>query len=177
MKQKGVPLGAALVATLLLLVHSLTAQTPTSRTEESAVRTFLAEFISAFDNLEWDKFRNSFTDDATVFYPRGAANRADGRAQYEAHFRLVFEQIRAGRTSGPYMDLQPRDLRVEIIGGYRDVSAGRPPGVRQSPHPGFEKGRRSVEDRALACLRGCRIAARWYEVRVLHIFWYSFLWQ
>lgn len=116
MKQKCLPLGAALVATLVLLVHSLSARTPTSRTEESAVRTFLAEFISAFDNLEWDKFRNSFTDDATVFYPRGAANRANGRAQFEERFRLVFEQIRAGRTSGPYMDLQPRELRVQIIG-------------------------------------------------------------
>lgn len=116
MKPKGVPLGAALLVTLLLLVHSLRAQGPTSRTEESAVRTFLAEFISAFDNLEWDKFRNSFTDDATVFYPRGATHRANGRVQFEEHFRLVFEQIRAGRTAGPYMDLQPRDLRVQIIG-------------------------------------------------------------
>ena len=62
MKRKGLSLGAALVATLLLLVHSLRAQAPTSRTEESAVRTFLAEFISGFDNLEWDKFRNCFTD-------------------------------------------------------------------------------------------------------------------
>jgi hypothetical protein len=99
MKQKCVPLGAALVAALLL-VHGLRAQTPTSHAEQPAVRAFLAEFISAFDNLEWDKFRNSFTDDATVFYPRGAANRADGRAQYEAHFRLVFEQIRAGELRG-----------------------------------------------------------------------------
>ena len=115
MKQKRVPLGTALVATLLL-VHSLSAQTPTSRDKEPAVRAFLAEFISALDNLEWDKFRNSFTDDATVFYPRGAANRANGRVQFEQHFRLVFEQIRAGRTSGPNMDLEPRDLRVQIIG-------------------------------------------------------------
>ena len=141
MKQKGVPLGAALIATLLLLVHSLTAQTPTSRTEESAVRTFLAEFISAFDNLEWDKFRNSFTDDATVFYPRGAANRADGRAQHEAHFRLVFEQIRAGRTSGPYGAPTARPASPNHRQcGHRDVSAGRPARVRQSPNPGFEQG-------------------------------------
>ena len=138
MKQKGVPLGAALVATLLLLAHSLSAQTPTSRTEESAVRTFLAEFISAFDNLEWDKFRNSFTDDATVFYPRGAANRANGRAQFEEHFRLVFEQIRAGRTSGPYMHLQPRDLRVQIIGNAAIVT------FQLDDRPGFVNRRTLV---------------------------------
>jgi hypothetical protein len=109
-------MGTALVATLLLLVHRLSAQTPTSHDEEPAVRAFLAEFISAFDHLEWDKFRNSFTDDATVFYPRGTANRAGGRAPYRAHFRLVFEPTGAGRTSGPYMDLQPRGLPVQIIG-------------------------------------------------------------
>jgi hypothetical protein len=76
MKPKGVPLGARLLATLLLLVHSLSAQAPPSRNQESAVRTFLAEFISAFDNLEWDTFRNCFTDDATVFYtePMGECN-------------------------------------------------------------------------------------------------------
>ncbi|HEY1467473.1 MAG TPA: nuclear transport factor 2 family protein [Candidatus Acidoferrum sp.] len=116
MKQKHLPTGIALVTALFLVLHTLRAQTPTDGAEEPAVRAFLADFVSAFDNLEWDKFRNSFTDDATAFYPRGAADRADGRAQYEAHFRLVFEQIRAGRTSGPYMDLQPRDLRVQIIG-------------------------------------------------------------
>ena len=138
MKQKCVPLGAALVAALLLLVHGLRAQTPTSHAEQPAVRAFLAEFISAFDNLEWDKFRNSFTDDATVFYPRGAANRADGRAQYEAHFRLVFEQIRAGRTSGPYMDLQPRDLRVEIIGNAAIVT------FQLDDRPGFVNRRTLV---------------------------------
>ena len=138
MKQKCVPLGAALVAALLLLGHGLRAQTPTSHAEEPAVRAFLAEFISAFDNLEWDKFRNSFTDDATVFYPRGAANRADGRAQYEAHFRRVFEQIRAGRTSRPYMDLQPRDLRVEIIGNAAIVT------FQLDDRPGFVNRRTLV---------------------------------
>ena len=142
MKQKAVPLGAALVATLLLLAHSLSAQTPTSRTEESAVRTFLAEFLSAFDNLEWDKFRNSFTDDATVFYPRGAANRANGRAQFEEHFRLVFEQIRAGRTSGPYMRLQPRDLRVQMIGNAAIVT------FQLDDRPGFVNRRTLVLSKA-----------------------------
>ena len=138
MKHKGLPLGARLLATLLLLGHSLSAQTPTSRTEESAVRTFLAEFIAAFDNLEWDKFRNSFTDDATVFYPRGAASRANGRAQFEEHFRLVFEQIRAGRTSGPYMDIEPRELGVEIIGNAAIVT------FQLDDRPGFVNRRTLV---------------------------------
>jgi ketosteroid isomerase-like protein len=138
MKQKHIPMGVALVASLFVALHTLTAQTPSIGAEEPAIRAFLTEFISAFDNLEWDKFRNSFTDDATVFYPRGVANRADGRAQYEAHFRLVFEQIRAGRSSGPYMDLQPRDLEVQIIGSTAIVT------FQLDDRPGFVNRRTLV---------------------------------
>jgi ketosteroid isomerase-like protein len=36
----------------------------------------LRAFIHAFDNLDWDKFRSFFADDATVFYPRGIPRRA-----------------------------------------------------------------------------------------------------
>ena len=167
MKPKYLASGATLAAALLLLVHGLSAQASASAAQEPVIRAFLAEFISAFDNLEWDKFRNSFTDDATVFYPRGVANRADGRAQYEAHFRLVFEQIRAGTTSGPYGPTAARSASTNHRRhGYRNVSAGRPARVHQSPNAGFEEAWWSVEDHALACLRGCRFAARGQEMRV-----------
>jgi ketosteroid isomerase-like protein len=76
----------------------------------------LQDFLLAFDNLEWDRFRSFFADDATVFYPRGFTGRANGRPEFEANFRQVFEQIRAGRTQPPYMHLQPRDLRIQSYG-------------------------------------------------------------
>jgi ketosteroid isomerase-like protein len=116
MKQRFAMRRARVIALLLLVVHGLSAQTRPSDYEVTAVRGFLAEFLSAFNNLEWDKFRNSFTEEATVFYPRGTANRVNGRAEIEAHFRLIFEQIRAGRTKGPYMDLQPRGMQLQILG-------------------------------------------------------------
>ncbi len=84
--------------------------------KEEEVRNTLVAFIQAFDNLDWETFRASFADDATVFYPRAFPQRADGRLEYERNFRQVFEQIRAGRTKGPYMDLQPRNLKIEIAG-------------------------------------------------------------
>ena len=76
----------------------------------------LQDSIFAFDNLESDRFRSFFADDATVFHPRGFAERANGRPQLEANFRQVFEQIRAGKTQPPYMHLQPRDLKIQIYG-------------------------------------------------------------
>lgn len=84
--------------------------------EQEEIRSFLSEFITAFDNLDWEKFRNAFADDATVFYPRDRANCANGRAEVEEHFKHVFEQIRGGRSKGPYMDLQPRELRMQVLG-------------------------------------------------------------
>src|ERR1700722_2852830 len=43
----------------------------------------LRAFIQTFDNLDWERFRSFFADDATVFYPRGMARRAHGRAEIE----------------------------------------------------------------------------------------------
>lgn len=83
---------------------------------EDEVRKTLAEFIQAFDNLDWDRFRAAFSDDATVFYPREFPHRSDGRQEFERTFQKVFERIRAGRTQKPYMDIQPRDLRIQIAG-------------------------------------------------------------
>ena len=83
---------------------------------ETEVRKTLSDFIDAFDNLDWDRFRLSFSDDATVFYPREFPRRATGRAELEVGFRKVFERIRAGRTKGPYMDIQPRDLHLQLAG-------------------------------------------------------------
>jgi ketosteroid isomerase-like protein len=83
---------------------------------ESDVRKTLVAFVHAFDNLDWDSFRSYFADDATVFYPREFPHRADGRQDVEKYFQRVFDRIRAGRTRGPYMDIQPRDLKLQIAG-------------------------------------------------------------
>jgi len=83
---------------------------------ESELRVALAGFIRAFDDLDWDHFRLTFLDDATVFYPREMPRRATGRAEFETGFRRVFEQIRAGRTTPPYMDIRPRSLKVQVLG-------------------------------------------------------------
>jgi len=94
----------------------LISQVRSAEGAQAEIRGFLSEFITAFDNLDWDKFRNAFADDATVFYPRDRANRANGRMEVEEYFKHVFEQIRAGRSKGPYMDIQPRELRIQVLG-------------------------------------------------------------
>ena len=105
----------ALAVLFLLLPLSLRAQEkPVS--PESEVRDALAKFVSAFDNLDWEAFRSTFDDGATVFYPRAFPERANGREEFEKIFITVFQQIRGGRTAAPYMDIQPKDLSLQLFG-------------------------------------------------------------
>lgn len=103
------------IVVVLLMLTSLSVSAET-KPADAEVRETLSGFIQAFDNLEWEQFRNFFADDATVFNPRDVARRANGREEIEARFRTVFEQIRGNRTKPPYMDIQPRDLVIQIFG-------------------------------------------------------------
>ncbi len=85
---------------------------------EIEVRAALALFLTAFEHLEWDRFRQCFDDSATVFFPAPTPpERADGRAAFEAHFTEVFAQIRRAAPGGPpFQRLVPEDLHVEMLG-------------------------------------------------------------
>ena len=111
-------------ASLLILISfvSVHAYVSPAESAETEVRNMLADFIQAFDNLDWDRFRAAFSDDATVFYPREFPHRADGRQEFEKTFQKVFDRIRAGRTQAPYMNIQPRDLHLQIAGNIAIVT-------------------------------------------------------
>ena len=102
-----------LILILLISIHDYAAP---AESTEAEVRKTLADFVQAFDNLDWDPFRAAFSDDATVFYPREFPHRANGRLEFEMMFQKVFDRIRAGRTQGPYMDIQPLDLHLQVAG-------------------------------------------------------------
>jgi len=102
---------------LFLLVAPLVfAQGKPRVSAEAEVRDVLARFVYAFDNLDWEAFRLAFEDNATVFYPRAFPERANGRAEFEKTFKVVFQQIRGGKTAAPYMDIQPKDMKVQMFG-------------------------------------------------------------
>ena len=129
---------------LILLCTTLTAGQVASPTPspESEVQSTLARFVKAFDNLDWETFRASFEDDATVFYPRGTPDRASGRTEFEQTFKTVFDQIRAGRTTGPYMDIQPRNLKIQMLGNVAIVT------FHLDDRPGFVNRRTIVLHRS-----------------------------
>lgn len=77
-------------------------------------------FLAAFAALDWEPFRRSFADDATVFFPLADhPQRAEGREEIERLFRGVFERARADSPNGPpYLALQPHDLSIRRMGDW-----------------------------------------------------------
>lgn len=100
---------------LLLLVVFAQSQ-PAPAPADADVREALVHFIRAFDDLDWEHFRLAFDDNATVFYPRAMPRRANGRVEFEKAFKTVFQQIRGSKTAAPYMDIQPKELRIQLFG-------------------------------------------------------------
>ena len=107
---------------LSLLALPALAQRGPDEQKKAEVQRTLSEFIIAFDNLDWEKFRSAFDDEATVFYPREFPRRATGRAEFEKTFKRVFEQIRAGRSTPPFTDIQPREMETRIFGAIAIVT-------------------------------------------------------
>lgn len=86
--------------------------------DSTSVHVALKHFLTAFENLDWETFRMSFDDRATVFFPLPEPpERFEGRAAYEARFRLVFNQIRKSASNGPpFHRLNPENLQIEGLG-------------------------------------------------------------
>ena len=105
---------ARLLLPLVILLTGVVAALAEDPAEKD-VRETLSKFIVAFDNLDWEQFRSFFSDDATVFYPRGVAKRAAGRAELEENFKRVFDGIRGMQTRPPYMQIEPRDLQIQMF--------------------------------------------------------------
>lgn len=107
---------ATIFLSFLLVAPLVLAQEKPRVSAEPEVRDALARFVNAFDNLDWEAFRLAFDDNATVFYPRAFPERANGRAEFEKTFKIVFQQIRGRKTAPPYMDIQPKDMKVQMFG-------------------------------------------------------------
>jgi SnoaL-like protein len=88
-----------------------------SSADSTGVHAALNAFLRSFENLDWEHFRASFTEHATVFFPSAATpDRFEGRAAIEARFQQEFAGIRAQASGGPpYMRLEPIGLQLEML--------------------------------------------------------------
>ena len=85
---------------------------------ESEIKTTLYKFLIAFDNLDWPSFRQFFSPDATMFHPSAPnQKRIDSSDEFEKAWQGVFARIQksSGRSSPPYMHLEPQDLKIQTL--------------------------------------------------------------
>lgn len=81
-------------------------------------------FVDAFSNLKWEKFTVCFADDATAFFPPSAKfpYRANNKKEIEKIFGAVFENAGKQKQSAPYIIIQPKDLKIQMMNGVAIVS-------------------------------------------------------
>jgi ketosteroid isomerase-like protein len=92
------------------------ATTPSADSGSPDVQKAVDAFIEAFNNLDWERFRLGFTDDATVFFPfPQVPRRANGRAEVEAVFKRFFDEGRKRKSGPPYLNIEPKDVKIQRL--------------------------------------------------------------
>jgi len=89
-----------------------------TESDSVAVQKTAEQFIQAFINLEWERFRSFFAADATAFFPPSAQfpRRANSKAEIENVFRVVFDGARKRKSGAPYLSIEPKELEVQMLG-------------------------------------------------------------
>jgi len=95
-----------------------------AKSNAAAVEKTAAQFIEAFTNLDWERFRRFFAADATVFFPPSARSprRANGKTEIEAVFKSVFDNARKQKLGPPYLNIQPKEMKIQMLGGMAIVT-------------------------------------------------------
>ena len=102
----------------IVLSLSTFAQTTKNKKDSIAVTKTLNDFVHVFSFLEWEKFITFFADDATAFFPPSAKTpaRANNKTEIAAIFKKVFDNAKGQKTTPPYLDIQPKDLKIQLLG-------------------------------------------------------------
>ena len=101
-------------------------QSPVNREQQDSIKVLETthNFLTAFRNLEWDRFTEYFADDATAFFPPSAkhAHRTNNKGEIIGIFKVVFENARKRRMSAPYLDIDPKEIKIQMSGQVAIVS-------------------------------------------------------
>ncbi len=86
--------------------------------DSAGVARTLNDFVDSFRNLEWEKFNSYFSEDATVFFPPSAnyPERANNKREIDQVFGRVFANARKRKATPPYLDIEPMELKIQVIG-------------------------------------------------------------
>lgn len=79
------------------------------------VQAAAAEFVSAFNALDQQRFDALWAEDASVFFPQPPfpIRRVDGKAEVVGWFKRFMD---AQRSAGRSPEVDPKDLRIQMAG-------------------------------------------------------------
>ncbi len=81
-----------------------------------AVRLSVEKFVVAFNTLQWEPFKNSFTEDATIFFPDWEeAVRKVGIKEIEKTWLEIFPEFK-DLANTLKLDIKPRDMLIQLYG-------------------------------------------------------------
>ena len=105
---------------LTCTIHSLGQQRnpPAAPADSVNVMKAVDHFVEAFTTLNWIEFTKCFADEATAFFPPSSRfpYRANTKKEIEKIFAAVFDNARKQRSSPPYLDIHPRDVKIQLAG-------------------------------------------------------------
>jgi quercetin dioxygenase-like cupin family protein len=100
----------SLMILFLLINFSVKAQNKDS----IAVMKSVNNFVTAFNNFNWDSFRGSFTDDATIFYPYWSqAKRIQSRQEIEKAWLTIFPEF-VDINNSRKLQISPKDIHLQL---------------------------------------------------------------
>ncbi len=101
----------SLIILSLLINFSVTAQ----QKDSVAVMKSVNNFVTAFNHFNWATFRESFTDDATMFHPYwNQARRIQGRQEIETAWLTIFPEF-VDTTNSRKLQISPKDINLQFF--------------------------------------------------------------
>lgn len=117
------PIMSVLAAALAAALTACQCAPPAPATHDAELESAFNGFIAAFNALDWERFRQSFAADASLFNPdipdAVSLARIDGGDQVQASFERVFD---AARKAGGGPDIKPHHVRIQSYGATAIVS-------------------------------------------------------
>lgn len=87
-----------------------------AQNDSLAVKLSVDRFLHAFNSLQWEPFRKSFADDATLFFPDWEqASRKSGIKEIEKTWLELFPEFKDS-TSTLKLGITPLNMRVQVYG-------------------------------------------------------------
>ena len=101
-----------LIAFSWLINFSLRAQNKDS----IAVMKSATDFVTAFNNFDWENFRASFTDDVTIFSPFwNQASRIQGKREIETFWLTIFPEFLDTKNTRK-LKISPKNIKIQLYG-------------------------------------------------------------